>query len=88
MSVDYSEWNTQFEKLRYKHDTWYIFRDWLDLTIDGFTIPDQTPLFSNKEKYTKKEYGYFADMLTAYMNIMQKGIHSKNEYIRLLLETI
>ena len=33
----FKEWNKVFTKLRYRHETWYIFRDFLDLTIDNYT---------------------------------------------------
>lgn len=78
--TDYTEWNKPFEKLRYKHDTWYIFRDWLDLTIDNFTIPEQTPLFSNKEKYTEEEYELFGEMFTGYLKIMQRELENRPYY--------
>ena len=80
MTVDFSAWNEPFDKLRYKHDTWYIFRDWLDLTIDNFTIPDQEPLFRNKDKYTDEEYGWFGDMFVAYLNIMNEALEEKPYY--------
>lgn len=80
MSVDFKEWNEPFDKLRYKHDTWYIFRDWLDLTIDNFTIPDQEPLFRNKDKYTEQEYGWLSDMFVAYLKIMQEALEEKPYY--------
>ena len=77
---DFTEWNKAFDKLRHKHDTWYIFRDFLDMTIDNFTIPDQQPLFENKDKYTEEEYGYFGELFTAYVHHMDKALETKLYY--------
>jgi hypothetical protein len=30
-NIDFKEWNNAFRKLKYRHDTWYIFRDFLDI---------------------------------------------------------
>jgi type I restriction enzyme M protein len=77
---DFTEWNKAFDKLRHKHETWYIFRDWLDLTIDGFTLPNNTPLFENEGMYTEKEYGYFGELLQAFLNSMSKELETKPHY--------
>lgn len=73
----FTEWNKTFRKLKYRHDTWYIFRDFLDMTIDNFTIPGQKPLFENKDKYTTEEYGYFGDLFYTYMGTMSKQLEEK-----------
>lgn len=73
-------WDKAFDKLRHKHETWYIFRDWLDLTIDNFTIPDQTPMFENQDKYTKEEYETFGEMFLAYLHIMEDALETKPHY--------
>lgn len=80
MSEQFKEWNKVFTKLRYRHETWYIFRDFLDLTIDNFTIPNQTPLFENTEKYTDKEYEYFGELFTVYIQTMNKQLQTKPYY--------
>lgn len=74
------QWDKAFDKLRHKHETWYIFRDWLDLTIDNFTIPDQTPMFENKDKYTKEEYELFGEMFIAYTGIMRDALQTRPYY--------
>lgn len=74
-------WDKAFDTLRHKHETWYIFRDWLDLTLDNFTIPDQTPLFENKDKYTKEEYELFGEMFIAYTGIMRDALETRPYYV-------
>lgn len=80
MSEQFKEWNKIFTKLRYRHETWYIFRDFLDLTIDNFTIPNQTPLFENTGKYTDKEYEYFGELFTVYIQTMNEQLQTKPYY--------
>ena len=76
-NIDFKEWNNAFRKLKYRHDTWYIFRDFLDMTIDNFTIPDQTPLFEHGEKYTEEEYSYFGELFSAYIKGMQTELEKR-----------
>ena len=76
----FNKWNKTFEKLRYRHDTWYIFCDFLDMTIDNFTVPDQTPLFENRDKYTTEEYTYFAELFSAYMETMQRELEHRDYF--------
>ena len=76
----FTEWNRAFDKLRHKHDTWYIFRDWLDMTIDQFTIPGMTPLFTHKDRYTEQEYTWFGELLTAYIKGMDKALETQPYY--------
>ena len=73
----FTKWNKAFDKLRHKHDTWYIFRDFLDLTIDNFTVPGMTPLFQNKDKYTEEEYNWFGEMFIAYVETMDEQLQKK-----------
>lgn len=68
--IDFTEWNKAFDKLRYKHETWMIFQDFLDMTVDQFTIPGMKPLFHHKDRYTKKEYEYFGELFNAYIQGM------------------
>lgn len=76
----FTEWNKTFDKLRHRHDTWYIFRDFLDMTIDNFTIPGMTPLFQNKDKYTEQEYEWFGELFTAYIHAMDEALESRPYY--------
>lgn len=80
MNIDFTEWNKAFDKLRYRHDTWYIFRDFLDIVVDGFTIPGMDPLFRNHEKYSEEEIGYFNELLQAYIKGMSKALETREYY--------
>ena len=76
----FTEWNKAFDKLRHRHDTWYVFRDFLDIVIDGFTIPDCEPMFKNREKYKEEEMGYFNDLFQAYLRGMQKALKTRDYF--------
>jgi len=76
----FKEWNKAFDKLRHKYETWQIFRDFLDMTIDNFTIPGMQPLFTHKDRYTDQEYEWFGELFTAYMKGMQKALEDHDYY--------
>lgn len=76
----FKEWNRAFDRLRHQHDTWYIFRDFLDMTIDNFTIPGCDPLFKNKDRYTEEEYEWFGDLWTAYVEAMNEALETRPYY--------
>ena len=76
----FTEWNKAFDKLRHQHDTWYIFKDFLDMTIDNFTIPGQEPLFSRPEKYTEYEYKCFDELFKSYIFTMKDVLNEKKYF--------
>jgi hypothetical protein len=76
----FTKWNKAFDKLRHQHDTWYIFKDFLDMTIDNFTLPGMPPLFTHKDKYTKEEYAIFGELFAAYVQTMDEVLQSKPYY--------
>ena len=76
--LDFKEWNKVFDYLRHRHDTWYIFKDFLNIVIDNFTIPDETPMFKNDDKYNDDEINYFGELFQVYIQSMQKILEKKN----------
>jgi len=78
--TDFKKWNKIIKKLTYKHNTFQIFKDYLDIIIDNFTIPDQTPLFQHHERYTEQEHRYFAELYKEHVNIMQTMLEEKEYY--------
>ena len=68
-----------FTKLTRVHDTSIVFRDWLDYCIDQFLINPDTKYFKH-EDYTEEEYGYFYDLLKAWVTGMSEKLESHSWY--------
>ena len=68
-----------FTKLTRVHDTSIVFRDWLDYCIDQFLINPNTKNFKH-EDYTEEEYGYFYDLLKAWVTGMSEKLESHSWY--------
>ena len=76
--LDFKEWNKVFDYLSHRHDTWYVFKDFLNLVIDNFTIPGETPMFKNDDKYNDDEIEWFGELFQVYIQSMQKILEEKN----------
>ncbi|RAP51105.1 MAG: hypothetical protein BZ138_05855 [Methanosphaera sp. rholeuAM270] len=76
---DFKEWNTTFDRLRYKYETHAIFRDWLDFAVDQFTIPSFEPSFKYG-RYKKEELQLFQELFEAWIQSMDRELETRDYY--------
>lgn len=76
--IDFKEWNHIIRKLTYNHNKFEVFKDYLNIMVDNFTIPDQEPEFKQHNKYTEEEHKYFTELFIEHMKIMQKELDRRD----------
>jgi type I restriction enzyme M protein len=78
--IDFKQWNKLIRTLTYKHNTFNVFKDYLDIIIDQWTIPDQETLYKTPEKYTEKDYHVFMKLFKEHLHIMREELEKKDYY--------
>ena len=78
----FKKFNKIFDKIASsgKRETHTIFKDWLNMTIDKWTLPNNKPLFTQNKRYTQQEYNYFAELYIVYIKSMQKQLLQHNYF--------
>lgn len=80
MDEDFKGWNKHFDKLCYKHETYQIFSDFLNLTVDNFTLPNTTPLFNHTNRYDEEEIREFDHLFCEWIKETQRQLEHQEWY--------
>jgi type I restriction-modification system DNA methylase subunit len=78
--TSFKTWNNIIKNLTYNHNMFEVFQDYLNIIIDGYTIPNQKPLFQHKDRYTPEEQKIFIELFHEQLKIMEKELQNKKTY--------
>ncbi len=69
-----------FDSLSRRHGTYYIFQDFLDLSINAWSFDYKMDLMAIRKKYSEKERQLFGQLIHETIHILDRMIVSDNDF--------
>ena len=80
LPAELKEFGNIFDSLSRSHGTYYIFQDFLDLSINAWSYNHQIDLPAIRKKYSEKERQLFGQLIQETVRILDKQIVSDTDF--------